>query len=286
MRSSIGALLVSRSLGFLRARFESRSNRAFLCSRKQLVLAASLFAGGAVWADADCDALPEAEQPLCRILARCEALADEDAKDECLRTARALGAMLQGDDAGSPTEAAHQAERPRWRRWLRLPGRTAPEQPETASAPVAAAPEPDPAPPPAKPEPAPVAPPAPSHIVETDANEVGIAETVVDRTVFDIPRRFEGSVTAFRRLVRDRQLIAVDDRLLFLGDVADESNIEVGDTVLVRRTSSMFGGERYIITGPSERSIAGRRILCERIELNKVNRNRCATLVGTETSPD
>ena len=268
-------------------------------------------AGPVEAADRHCDAVPEAEQPLCRILARCEALTAEDAKDECVRTARALGKMLQDDadresgadpmsgadresgadrqsGAEQATEPVPEAERPRWRRWLRRPGRTAPEQPETVSAPVAVVSEPASAPGPADQDPAPVAPPAPppSRITEADADEVEITETVVDRTVFEIPRRFEGNVTAFRRLVRDRQLIAVDDRLLFLGDVADESNIEVGDTVLVRRTSSMFGGERYIITGPSERSIAGRRILCERVELNKVNRNRCATLVGTETSPD
>ena len=282
MPHSIGSMPVGRFLGFCRARFETPSNRALLC----MAIAATLAVGAAA-ATPDCDAVADDERPLCRIMARCEALTDHDAKTECLRTAEALGAMLRDDPAEpvsavAPVDAASE-ERPRWRRWLRLPGRSAPVQPAVAESAPAPAMPPD-----AKQEPEHVAPPAPppARAGEAVGPEVAITQTVVDRTVFEIPGRFEGVVTAFRRLVRDRQLIAVDDRLLFLGDVADESNIEVGDAVLVRRTSRMFGGERYIITGPSERSVSGRRILCERIELNKVNRSRCANLVGVRAETE
>ena len=45
----------------------------------------------------------------------------------------------------------------------------------------------------------------------------------------EIPRQFSAVVTAYRDLVRDRQLLVLDDRLLFKGDNAASSAIEVGD---------------------------------------------------------
>ena len=107
--------------------------------------------------------------------------------------------------------------------------------------------------------------------------EVAITRTTVDRTVLDVPEHFFGEVTAHRKLVRDRQLIAVDDRALFEGDVWRESKIRPGHRVEVQKVSSLFG-ERYRIIGPSKRAVTANRIRCERVELNTDDRRKCALL--------
>ena len=85
---------------------------------------------------------------------------------------------------------------------------------------------------------------------------------LVRRQEYDIPRRFTGVVTRQRDLVYDRQLIVVDDELLFEGENAEESALDPGDEVDVRRRSRFYG-HSYRITGPSRRVVEARRILCE-----------------------
>ena len=114
-----------------------------------------------------------------------------------------------------------------------------------------------------------------------DVTEVTITQTTVDRTVLEIPEHFFGEVTAHRKLVRDRQLIAVDDRVLFEGDVWRESKIREGNRVEVQKVSSLFG-ERYRIIGPSKRAVTANRIRCERFELNSDDRRKCALLPDGE----
>jgi len=109
-------------------------------------------------------------------------------------------------------------------------------------------------------------------VAKVDAEAV--SEHIVDRKVLDIPNRFSADITALRRLVRDRQLVAVDNQLLFEGDVSAESALKLGDRVEIRRISRAFG-ERYRIIGPSQRPIMARRIFCERVELSKQSRRRC-----------
>ena len=111
--------------------------------------------------------------------------------------------------------------------------------------------------------------------------EAVVSARTVDRKVLDIPRRFSGEITALRRLVRDRQLIAVDGQLLFDGDVAAESALKTGDRVDIQRISAF--GERYRLIGPSQRSVMTRRILCERVDLGKQSRKRCLMIAAGRT---
>lgn len=113
--------------------------------------------------------------------------------------------------------------------------------------------------------------------VASDRKPERVSETTVERKVLSIPKQFVGDVTAHRRLVRNKQLIAVDGQLLFEGDVAMESNLSPGDSVEVRKMSSTFG-ERYRILGPSKRAVRARRILCERVDVSRKTRQRCAML--------
>ena len=111
-----------------------------------------------------------------------------------------------------------------------------------------------------------------------DEKRPGVTQKSVTFNVFEIPDSFEGRVTAVRRLVRDRQLIAVDDQMVFQGDVAVSSMVEKGDLVEVERLSTMFKSERYRIIPPSKRTIMARRIPCESLDLTRDSRKKCALI--------
>ena len=95
----------------------------------------------------------------------------------------------------------------------------------------------------------------------------------------EIPRRFTAKVTSHRDLVRDRQLVVLDDKLLFEGDDAAASAIGVGDEVRVVKVSSRRG-RSYQITGPSRRFFTALRIRCENADLNADNRRKCDRMMG------
>lgn len=95
----------------------------------------------------------------------------------------------------------------------------------------------------------------------------------------EIPRRFTAEVTAYRDLVRDRQLVVLDDKLLFEGDNAASSAIRLGDEVRVVKVSSRRG-RSYQITGPSRRLFTALRIRCELPDLNADNRRKCDRMMG------
>ena len=95
----------------------------------------------------------------------------------------------------------------------------------------------------------------------------------------EIPRRFTAEVTSRRALVRDRQLVVLDDKLLFEGDDAAASAIRVGDEVRVVKVSSRRG-RSYQITGPSRRYFTALRIRCENADLKADNRRKCDRMMG------
>ena len=233
----------------------------------------------------DCASVPESERAVCELQARCDALEDAERRQECVAAAetlrQTLGAeALEAETTGAapaaapePDEAEPSAggsarglpsqEKPGRGIWERVTGLLKREEP----APTGRAPAP---------------PATTADTVDADDSapaitEVAITRTTVDRTVLDIPERFFGEVTAHRKLVRDRQLIAVDDRVLFEGDVWRESKIRLGNRVEVQKVSSLFG-ERYRIIGPSKRAVTANRIRCERVELNTDDRRKCVLL--------
>lgn len=175
------------------------------------------------------------------------ALLDGERRTECLRLAKELEDMLA---KGEPSADATAVDGPDERPAVESPEVPPPDEPAPEGKRVEAAPEDAPA---------------------------RVSETTVERKILSIPKQFVGDVTAHRRLVRNKQLIAVDGQLLFEGDVAAESNLSLGDSVEVRKMSSAFG-ERYRILGPSKRAVRARRILCERVDLSSKTRQRCAML--------
>lgn len=239
-----------RSPSTTKARPGTGPRRAFSFAALLLGVAVA----GEVGAD-DCAEAPETEQAACWMEEGCRRLNDNARRTECLRLAADLRRSLQAEsapaDRAEPTEPAPATPTPL--------AETAPASPPDDAG-------------------SPDSPPAPSPAVVAEApTEIAsqvVSEQVVDRTVLDIPNRFTADITALRRLARDRQLVAVDNQLLFEGDVAAESALKLGDQVEIQRVSRAFG-ERYRIIGPSRRPVMARRISCERLELSKQSRRRC-----------
>lgn len=212
---------------------------------------------GAGGATTRCDDLPEMRQALCWMVVACGALADEGRREECYRVA--ADSLQHGSSPGGETPAATVEVD------SAVEVDAAVEDVETGGrqqAPVAA--KGDEAPPPS---PAAVGPPS------------RVTARTVTREVLDIPNRFSALVTARRKLVRNRQLLVLDGKLLFETDNADTSGIDRGEEVDVVKASSLRG-RSYQIAGPSKRTVTGLRIRCERLDLSASNRRKCAMLPG------
>ena len=224
---------------------------AGLCLASTGALAQPDAAAGA--ATIHCDELPETRQALCWMVVACGALADEARREECYRVA--AESLQHGG----------------------LPHAAAASEPTAKPTPQPAAKVED--------EPAPVvrraAPPAQTAVPRSEVTTKRVLTEVLD-----IPRRFSARVTVERRLVRNRQLLVLDDKLLFETDNADTARIDAGDTVDVVKASSRRG-RSYQIVGPSKRAATGLRIRCERSDLSVDNRRKCRILPNrTETLPN
>ena len=122
-------------------------------------------------------------------------------------------------------------------------------------------------------------PPAPA---DQPAVENAVTERRVAQSVISVPNRFSATVTAVHALVRDRQLVALDNKLVFEGGRASIARIKVGDPVDVVRTSAFFG-RRFRMIGPSHRPFTGSRIRCERLDLSDSNRRKCDAVIGVKS---
>lgn len=202
-----------------------------------------------------CDELPETRQAFCWMVVACGALADEARREECYRVA--AESLKHGGLPHVPAPSETTAT--------------------PSSQPVAKAED--------APEPVVVQGAAPPARTAVQPPSQVTAKQVLTE-VLDIPRRFSARVTAQRKLVRNRQLVVLDDKLLFETDNADTARIGVGDAVDVVKASSRRG-RNYQIVGPSKRAATGIRIRCERSDLSVGNRRKCAILPDrTEVLPN
>ena len=240
---------------------------ALFCS---VALAAERSSSGA------CDDVPEGERRLCLMVQACATLADAANRQECFAAAadRLTGpetrsVELRGVEAAPIEPARAETVQP------------APIEREAVQAAVVEHRE-APASPTEPSAEAPVADEKPSRIRQGMRTLGGVRRLFTRRSETqedEIPRRFTAQVTAYRDLVRDRQLVVLDDKLLFEGDNAASSAIRVGDEVRVVKVSSRRG-RSYQITGPSRRYFTALRIRCESGDLSADNRRKCDRMMG------
>ena len=223
-------------------------------------------------AESGCERLPTHRQEACQEVVRCLAISDAEKSQACLRAASEIPIS---DVKQRPSPPPRRVVTPSYEE-IAVPTKTSskPKDSET-SAPKRRSrfdifrrdrEENDE--------------PRRRRIFKRDAKpEETVTTTTVERSVFTIPRRYTGEVSALRNLVRDRQLIALDNQLLFEAERAPGGKLKLGDPVKVTRISS-FLGNRFQLTGPNRRPVNAYRIQCERVqeELNPQNRSRCLLL--------
>lgn len=239
----------------------------------------------------DCDSLPESRRALCAMVQACATVAEKTQRQECFRVAAeslggdadAVGEVVHDDEiVGDQTGAVGDDDEAREVHAEVSSEKTSPvavepaletkvveaeDEPAEAQATEAAAP----------PE-ATTAEAAPKRSrVARAFRELIAAQRATDAPT--LPRRFTAEVTAHHDLVRDRQLVVLDDALLFEGDRAASSRISVGDEVEVVKTSSRRG-RRYQITGPTRRPFDALRIRCELSELSVDNHRKCERMIA------
>ena len=222
---------------------------------------ASLWSGFA-GAEDNCDGLPPNQRAACLMVLACAAIDDDARREECFRVAAerfaAPGEATGIPDPDSPTDDPVSAALPETRADVR-PG-PVPSRPVVEPSSI----RPTPAPAEDKPT-ASARPKSPAPAVE---------QSSVQTTVLTIPDRFTAEVTRVRPLLRDRQLVVLDGKLLFEGGQAMVSRLKVGDEVRVSRASSLFGN-RFRILGPGHRPFTAARIRCERLELTLDKQRKC-----------
>ena len=210
--------------------------------------------------EAQCDGLDTSEQTVCLVYTSCAKVDDPARRESCISAAESLRESL-GVPPILELVRANQRQTPD------RPARGADVVIEE-SRPVRR--------PSYKPQPI-----EPDPVVRAPRQEdrgVRVTREAVQRDVFTIPSSFTGTVTGHQRLVRDKQLIVVDNQLIFEGDVAEESRLRVGDEVSIRRTATRLRSERYVIVGPLKRSIMARRVQCELIDRSAQTKARCAQI--------
>ena len=246
--------------------------RAFFLGIGALAALPALSGDGAE-ADVNCDSLPEAQRPMCLMVQACATLADERSRRECFDAAAERFTESEPSQPQQPIAVEDREPEP-----------DAAEQPPSQMRTVAESVE---EPRIVESVPGTVGPER-SAGAKSDPDRERVGTLGAVRRLFsrssapagpEIPKRFTAEVTAHRDLVRDRQLVVLDDKLLFEGDNAASSAIKVGDEVNVVKASSLRG-RRYQISGPSKRRFDALRIRCERTDLNVDNRRKCDGMMG------
>ena len=246
--------------------------RAFFLAIGALVALPAL-SGDGVEADGNCDSLPEAQRPMCLMVQACATLPDEESRLECFGAAAERFTESEPGQRQQPIAVEDRQREPDVEQ--QSPSRMGPvveaveepriveSVPETVDREQSAG--------------------AKSGSDRNSTGTLGAVRRLFSRSSApagpEIPKRFTAEVTAHRNLVRDRQLLVLDDKLLFEGDNAASSAIRVGDEVNVVKSSSLRG-RRYQISGPSKRRFDALRIRCERTDLNVDNRRKCDGMMG------
>ena len=228
----------------------------------------------------NCDALPESRQPLCLMIEACTAIDDPTRRQECYQAA----ANSLGDtDTATTAQPADPEPAPVSKEPSQVPNEPAPAlEPALVSEEVAPTPR-VPTPATIAPTPQPAEPNTQGRGSRAMAAVAKLFQSPTSAEGQAIPKRFTATVTAHRDLIRDRQLLVLDNALLFEGERAASTSIDIGDEVRVVKSSS-FRGRTYQNSGPSRRPFQAIRIRCERADLKTDARRKCdGLLYGAQT---
>ncbi len=95
------------------------------------------------------------------------------------------------------------------------------------------------------------------------------------------PDRFRAEVTGIHQSILDRQVIALDNSYVFVGEHARRARLEVGHVVEVHRMTSRFrSGRTWRIAGPSRSPVEVFRVRCESDDIGRDDRRRCERMLA------
>lgn len=213
-------------------------------------------------AEDNCDELPRNQRAACLMVLACAGIDDDARREECFRVAAerfaSPGEAAASPDPDSTTDDPVSATLPETSTdVVRSPVR---QPPVVEASSIRSTPAP--------------AEEKPTASARPTSSKPAVEQSGVQRTVLTIPDRFSAKVTRVRPLLRDRQLVVLDGKLLFEGGQAMVSGLKAGDEVRVSRASSRFGN-RFRIIGPGHRPFTAARIRCERPELTLDTQRKC-----------
>ncbi len=256
---------------------------------KPLSLVSLVALAGATWAPAaaaetlDCDRLAGSQQMLCVAMTRCAMIDAREARSGCVSAVlQAVGvsqspmsqsAPLSPAPAGTtvarPTEPPRVTESNTMQESMpQTPAKTTPQTAAQTALQIAV-PSPQRAPATAVMEQQPVT----SSVPVRPERDV-TPSTGKLMSGSEIPKKFSASVVSTRGLIRDRQIVLLDNYLVFEGEGPE---FDVGTTVNVSKRG--FFGDAYTITSRKSRSKVFSRLRCEDPQRSEATERKCSALM-------
>lgn len=213
--------------------------------------------GLSAWGQTGCEDVPEARRAQCEKVMDCMTIEDADVRRACINAA-------QREEAQESAPQTVQPER------VQQPVREVSEAPPAVEERVV------------RPEPAAESKRPPTleeQTVVTRRPATPAGEPEVE-PLREPPDRFTGEVTRIHQSVLDRQVIAVDNRYVFVSDQAAQARLKVGQSVeAVKARSRIRSSRTWRLTGPSRRPVDAFRARCERDDIGSDDRRRCERML-------
>lgn len=215
------------------------------------------------WGQTGCEDVPEARRAQCEKVMDCMTIEDADVRRACINAAQREAAQESHSQQTIEPERVRQADsqvapeaRPIVRERAAQPEQAEePERPPTIE----------------------------EQTVVTRRSARQPAGAVVqpeDEPLRAPPDHFTGEVTRIHQSVLDRQVIALDNRYVFMSEQAAQARFKVGQPVeAVKARSRIRAGRTWRLTGPSRRPVDAFRARCELDDIGSDDRRRCERML-------
>ena len=227
----------------------SANNRRSLCQCRVISILLGVLIGFPAWSQTGCEEVPEPRRAQCERVVDCMAIEDANVRRACISAAQ---------------------RRPEQPARIEQPTRT--EQPVQTEEPI-------------RPEPRQEAAPATLEqqtvVIQRETSAPSRDAPQADDSRLRVPAEsFTAQVTRIHQSILDRQVIALDNRTVFVSDLASQARLKAGQTVEVKKAMSRIVSSRtWRITGPNRHRIEAIRIRCERDDIGGADRRRCARML-------
>ena len=213
--------------------------------------------GVPAWGQTGCEEVPEASRAQCEKVLDCMAIENAVVRRVCIAAAQG---EAEDEDAPRDEPAIGQKQEPEQGQPAPAPQPPPREQPEREAEPVL------------QEQTIGSRRPAPTERTQSDQP--------ADLPLAEPPESFTGEITRVHQSVLERQVIALDNRYVFVSDQAAQARLKRGQMVEAKKARSRFReGRTWRLVGPSRRPIDAFRVRCELDDLGKDDRRRCERML-------